>query len=536
MAGRAVVATGFTLLLVLALRLAAVALNHSLSSDVLYPHLFAQDVLGGRYPLNGWSFGGATFFFPDYLIYIPVLALTGPGGFSFSVYAVIYFLALAMAIAAVARWWADCPPLAARLAGLMAVNGMLLLQFLPRHSSVLWSMALPGYHGGTLLNGLVLVALVGRILARPSPGQLPWLAAGLLLWLGLTANALLLVQFVVPLAVAIGCLERNGAARSGVTRRFVLLGSGTLAGAMFVRLGLELGHLGYYYRLGFRQTPSPSALWQETEKILRDVRVDLVPQVWGWGVGLAGWLLLLAWAVRWRRRISNPRMLALHYLVLTSAAGILAMLVVTGFWKDASNVRYLFNGLVLPVVVVAVTVARGRATSRMFPAPVAWAVAALLTVAAGGFAVTLDPAAWRIQPTPASRGLAGIVERHHLHQGLAGYWQANLLDGLDDSHRVNALLPDGHPYFWCNNAFWYFAPPGPDGTLRWPVCDFILTTGLDRDAIRGRFGPPAEVVQEEGWEVFIYDPAGQARIRALLAHEVVEKLGPSRLRGLYSVY
>ncbi len=532
MSGWAVVAASLVLTVVLALRLAATAMNPSLSSDVLYPHLFAQDVLAGRYPLSGWSFGGATFFFPDYLVYLPVLALTGPGGESFAVYAVIFFLALAALVAAVARWWADCRPLAAWLAGGLAVNGVLALQFLPLHPAVLWLFALPGYHGGTLLNGLALVALVGRILGRPRPGWLIWLAPGLLLWLGLTANALLFVQFVVPLAVAVGWLERQGAARAGTARRFALLGAGALAGAMFVRLGLELGRLGYYYRLGFRQTPTPAVLWHEAGKMARDVTADLAPHAWGWGAGLAAWLLLFAWAVRWRRRAPDPRMLALHYLVLVSAAGMTGVMIVTGFWKDWSNVRYLLNVLLLPVVVVAVALARSRAGGRLLPAPAAWVLAGSLLVAAGTFALNLPPAGWRFQPTPASGDLAAIIARHHLHQGLAGYWEANLLDGLDETHPLNALLADGHPYFWCNNAFWYFAPPAPDGALRWPVYDFILTAGLDREAVRARFGAPEEVVTEGAWEVFIYDAAGQERIRSLLAAEVVTKLGPARLRGL----
>ena len=196
-----------------------------------------------------------------------------------------------------------------------------------------------------------------------------------------------------------------------------------------------------------------------------------------------------------------------------------------------SNIRYLFNALVLPVVGLVLAITRSWPDRWRPPASAGWSFATCCFVA-GGLAFRFQPADWRLEPHPGLPRLGGLIARHHLHQGLAGYWEANLLDGLDETHPLNALLADGHPYFWCNNAFWYFAPPAPDGRLRWPVYDFILTAGLDREAVRARFGAPEEVVTEGAWEVFIYDAAGQERIRSLLAAEVVTKLGPARLRGL----
>jgi hypothetical protein len=251
-------------------------------------------------------------------------------------------------------------------------------------------------------------------------------------------------------------------------------------------------------------------------------------------VGIAAWLALLVADVR-RRRTTDARTLALHVFVAVSVVGMTDVLVFVGFWKSWVNVRYLLNVLLLPLVVVALTAARSGAAERMLRGWRARTLALVLAGAAGSVAWTIDPAGWRFQPTPASRDFARIVERHGLHHGLAGYWQANLLDVLGGELRLNSLKEDGRPYFWCNNTFWYFDAPEPDGTMRWPVYDFILTAGLDRAAVLARYGSPAEVVQEGAWEVFIYDAAGQARIRKLLAPEVVQQLGPARLRGLRPV-
>jgi hypothetical protein len=535
-AGWSVIVAGLGLVVVLALRLAVVALNRSLSSDVLYPHLFAADALAGTYPLTGWSFGGATFFFPDYLFYLPLLSATGPGGASFAAYAALYFLLLAGLVAAVARWWAGCRPGTAWLAGVFTVNTALALQFLPQHATVLWWLPLPGYHGGTLLNGLALIALTGRLLSGPPPSRVVWLVTGLVLWLGLAANTLLLVQFAGPLFVAVWWLGRCGVAPTGLVRRFVLLGAAALAGVLLLRLGLALADWGYYYPLRFRHTPTPGVLWHAATKFLRDVASDLVPHAWGWGAGLIAWLALLVAAVRRRQQpTADARALALHLLVALSVGAMVDVLVLSGWWKNWYNGRYLLNVLLLPLVTVAIAVARSVVAARLLHGSRAWMLVLGLATAASGVIWAINPVHWQFQKTPQSRELEAIVSRHGLHRGLAGYWQSNLLNTLVDlrgSPRLGQLKADAHPYFWCNNAFWYFEPPTPDGTLRWPVYDFILTAELDRNAVWARFGAPAEIVQEGGWEVFIYDAAGQARIQAVLAPEVVEQLGPSRLRGL----
>jgi len=207
----------------------------------------------------------------------------------------------------------------------------------------------------------------------------------------------------------------------------------------------------------------------------------------------------------------------------------------SGWWKNWSNGRYLLNVLLLPTVVTAMAVARSAAAEPWLRGRRAALLALGLAGAAAGVAGTIDPAGWSFRPTRASRDLAAAIARHGLHHGLAGYWQTNLLNtlgGPSATPRLGQLKADAHPYFWCNNAFWYFNPPTPDGELHWPVYDFVLTAELDRVAVLARFGPPAEVVGEGAGEIFIYDAAGQARIRAALVPEVVEQLGPVRLHGL----
>ncbi|MEI6862277.1 MAG: hypothetical protein WCL04_08500, partial [Verrucomicrobiota bacterium] len=293
---------------------------------------------------------------------------------------------------------------------------------------------------------------------------------------------------------------------------------------------------GYYYALWFRHTPTPVALWREWEQFIGVVVVDLGPRAWGWAVGISIWLVVAILDFRRMGGADNTRRRASHLLFAVSAGGTIAVLILTGFWKEWQHVRYLLNALLLPLIVLAVTVVHSQAAERFLRSVRAATLATLLLLGtAGVLAATLDPAGWRVQPTPASRDYADLVERYHLRHGLAGYWQTNLFNTLAGPARLNQLQEDARPYFWCNNAFWYFESRESDGTLRWPAYDFILTTGLNRTTLLSRFGPPAQIVRQGKLEIFIYDAVGQERIRARLMPEVIAKLGPSRLHGLRPV-
>ncbi len=527
-----VIVAGLVLALVLALRLTAAVMDATLSSDVLYSYVFATDVLAGKYPLSGWTLPGAPYFFPDIFFHLPMLAALGPGGESFAAYAAGSGLVLIGLVAAVARWWHGCRPQTAWLAGVLAVNAALALQFLPRHGPVVWLLVQPAYHGGALLVGLALVAFTGRLLRAPAPTRWLWFDMCALLVATLCSDALVLVQFAGPLCTTVWWLERRAGAPTGTLRRLGKLFLAAAVGAVAVRLGLALVSWGYFYQLGFRQVPTPGVLLHATGKFLGEAAAELVPRAWGWSAGFAAWLVLLA-ADLWRSApAADSRARAWHGLVALSTGGMVAVVVFTGFWKDWGNVRYLLNLLFLPLAVVAIAVARRVAVGGWLGGGRAVALTCGLAGVAVGAALSLDPAGWRFRPTPASRDFEAAVARHSLHRGLAGYWQADLLNVLGGTARLNTLKPDAHPYFWCNNAFWFFEPPAPDGTLRWPSYDFVLTAELDRAAVLARFGAPAEIVHEGAWEMFIYDAAGQARIRAALSPEIVEKLGPGRLRGL----
>ena len=146
------------------LALASDRFQSSLNSDFLIAHFFAQALTDPTYPISAWKFGSGTFWFPDYLAYLPLRGIFGDSGLSYPAYAVAWYLTLTavtgwtLAAAGASRW------LAAAAAGL-AVNLLLLCQWIPGHAIRLWELGIPAFHGGNILSGLALVALGYRSLS-----------------------------------------------------------------------------------------------------------------------------------------------------------------------------------------------------------------------------------------------------------------------------------------------------------------------------------------------------------------------------------
>ena len=129
-----------------ALALAARYFQPWLSADYIYPQLFAEDVLAGRYPLAGWTMSSAPYFFPDMTVAIILRALGGAGTV-LPAYVVFSYLTLAV----VAGWSlqrATGTGWAAWLGGVALANVLLVWQPVTDHAHYLWLLGTVGFHGG----------------------------------------------------------------------------------------------------------------------------------------------------------------------------------------------------------------------------------------------------------------------------------------------------------------------------------------------------------------------------------------------------
>src|SRR5258708_36807 len=128
-----------------------------LSADYIYPQLFAEDLLAGRYPLSGWTLSSAPYFFPDMTV-ATVLRAVGGAGPVLPAYVVFTYVSLAV-LAGWSLQRATGTGWTAWLAGVVFVNALLLWQPVTDHAPYLWLLGTVGFPGGAVLLGVARFAL-----------------------------------------------------------------------------------------------------------------------------------------------------------------------------------------------------------------------------------------------------------------------------------------------------------------------------------------------------------------------------------------
>ncbi|OHE80771.1 MAG: hypothetical protein A3G75_13630 [Verrucomicrobia bacterium RIFCSPLOWO2_12_FULL_64_8] len=508
-----------------ALALAAFYFHRDFTSDHLYPHLFAADVLSGRYPLSGWTLSSAPYFFPDFAFATLWLAVLGGDGTVFAAYAAGYYLALA----AVLGWAAARvrPEWGARawLVGPVLVNLLLGCRELTDHARYLWWLGIPGFHGGAVLLGMVVFALwFGPLETEPPPAR-RWLAVGLLA-VGVLSDTLLLVQFAVPLLLAFAWCARGRWRESVRARSYALTLMRAVLIAALARVVLGVAGMFVFSKV-LRYAPWPSDIFAAGAQLARDVGGTLAPHGTVFvllGVVAVGWGL---W--RLRQSAGAPVRRLADAGVLVSLAVTLAMPVVTVYWKNSQHARYLLPWLVLPGWWCGLNILAWREHKAADLNPrtgrVGLGLLALLFILAGGVAAgTWSWESWRWPQPPAVRELVEGLRQRGLDHGLSDYWNAHHLNQLSHGAlHLNQLRPDGRTYFWNNNAFWHF-DVADAGRLASPRYNFVLMTRLDPAAITARFGPPAERVMIAGEELWLYAPESAAALTKKVESDVRQRL------------
>lgn len=503
----------------LALQFAGFALLHYPDSDTLGAQVLAADWLAHPSAVRGWTFGPAPYLFPDYLVMTGLVAACGVeralalhAGFAWTALAVLLGLSLR---AATQRLFP------ALLAGILATHLLLALQWLPEHARILWWMGAPLFHGGTVLSTLAVFALVAGALRDNRLGTMRGCLLGLLCLAAQLSDALFLFQAMLPVLAALWW-ARNREEGSQVWRPILGIFAGALLGAMALKALLEATHWMHFSKV-VRYPPTPANVWRAASRFGADVFGLVGATVWGFGLLAAASLHSL------RSRTSGGdsgdflRRAMLASLLIAAPLPFAA-----GYYKDPQSLRYWMNWAVLPAGLLALGVlARGRATPGPGSRKILLAGAVLIFSLAGGQAwLRLDPSRLEIPTRPEGAALADFVAREASPRGLADFWLVNELNAsLRGRLELRQLDRQGRARFWHNNAQAYL---GSDGRT-WPAYTFILTNTLDENALRESFGEPARREQVGRYTVWLYDPAGQERIRARLEPQVREELRARRL-------
>jgi hypothetical protein len=530
-------ALGLAAVAIQALALTGFYFQPSLDSDYLYPHLFAADVLDGRYPLAGWTLGPAPYFFPDSFAYLLLLLMVGPGGLAYAAYVAAYYVLLACALG-----WATARArpgwnMGAWLAGVALVNALLVWWPVADHARYLWWLGTPGFHGGAVLLGLIQFSLwAGAVGTRPS--RLRCVIACGLLAAGLLSDLLLFIQFVGPLTLALAWQAR-GAWREALRLRAllaVLVVAGGMAAA--VRLCLALAGVFHFPRVVHHAHGLKPVLESGT-RMLQDLTRSIAPAR-GAFVGLA--IVGVAWAA-WRLRStcrSGGELTLLDRWIALSLIATSAMPVLSTYWTDVQSARYVLPWLVLPgwwgcmhlIAWAEPHWVRLRSTARVASGGLLGA--AFLALMACN-AAALAPKRW-VWPAPANvvELVSGLRSRGQV-RGLSDYSNAHYVTLLSGGvPRLTQVYPDGRARFGNGNAYWHFDADA-DRRLRSPRYTFVVMSRLDAASIAGKFGEPRQRLLLGGEEVWLYDDAGATALTGRIETEVCARVqgmrGAERLQG-----
>ena len=467
------------------------------TSDGASNALQAWDMLHGNLLLHGWWLSDVTFYTTELPEYMVVEMARGLSGSVIWTGAAVTYTLLVMATALLAAGRG-----AARegLYPALLAAGIMLAP-----SSVLGTPMLLSSpdHTGTSVPLLAALLLIDRPLAVPAAGR-RWLvpaAAGLLLAWVQVADQVALFAGAIPVAVVCGLRWVRGHQRADAALAIAAVASVPAAlGALRVIRALggfyvspvTVGQAGLLAPLA--QLPFHARMLGESILVLfganyfdqpsATLRVIAFAHLAGLALVLAG--LAAAARLLAARRLDRVGQILVTAITIMVAAGLLG--------------THLLNVLAAHEVAVIEpfgAALAGRVLGRALARPLLAPLLGLGLVACACFLCYDGSLA---SYGAGSKPVADWLVKHHMGNGVAGYWQADVTT-LVSGGRVTVApvrLASGAIYQWEAEAGWYaraahyaISPPDP-------------TRATSPALARALFGPPARVYHVDGWVIQVW--------------------------------
>jgi len=513
----------------LALALACTEFQSQINSDLLWPQVFMHDLSDPLHPVSGWTFGSATFWFPDYAILLPLYWLCGNSGLEYPLYTVaIYLITGAMMAWALAETGVEKRK--AVIAAFLVMDVVLLTQFLPGHAGWLWLLGIPCDHGTNVANGFALLALVlGAVRAgKWSRGRSVAILA--LLTLGLASNTLFLVHWLAPSGLALAWVAWRVKNLRPVANGLFWRAAIALALAVTQRLAFALAQVFFFTKL-LQYPPTPAYVWESFSHFVNNFFTG--------GVFTGHWLLWLFGAAGIAAALDGlrPQHETDPVKRVAFLAGLLSLLfawaapIATVYWVNPTSIRYLLNWLMLPLWMLAL-----RLDDK--PTPNLWLprLAALVTML--GIVLSfprISTDKMFFPRPPEAEALEEFCARHNLHEGLADFWHTHLLavEWRFGGPRLGNIADDFFPCFWCNNAFDYFSTSSNGHGLARPAPQFIILDGLDPQHVAQWIGGNSlKVAHVGGYNIALLTPEQSQRAGQRLTEQTLDMLQGRRANWL----
>ncbi|MDC7682266.1 hypothetical protein PQU92_03205 [Asticcacaulis sp. BYS171W] len=456
--------------------LSPAAVHGLYNSDILLPAALHDNAFTRPNGYMGFQQARILSFFPDQAVYHPMALLTGDPRAAFFGYAVISFLALTW-VGATAIHQLD-PNIRVPTAALAFALVFTLLTFglkqVPGLSPPYDALLFPVNHSGPLI---VSIWLFTRLKAPLKP-QMLLLSA--IIFLTSLSDALFLLFAVAPLGLA--ALTRLDFVSPRALLRS-LWREKTYAGLMAFGL-CGVGASSLFFSQG-----APPLTVQAVVDALRLLRHDLLSLNPFNLYYLIGLVVLVGVVTEVVKRSGDAR----RQMIYVAAAMSLPIGFFVVYYGGQGASRYLMALFVWPLILLSGALARHLRKGRRVILAGSLVGLAAGTAAHGSAIPALN---WR---DPVETCLSRYPS---LTRGLAAFWVARPISVSSDFRlRTEQISPDGQPYVWGNDPWWYWH--GADGT---PArFDFIVMKDLDEAAIRAKYGDPARVIQCPTTAVWMYD-------------------------------
>ncbi len=480
-----------------------VARSTPVTSDGASNALQAWDMLHGNLLLSHWQLSDVSFYTTELPQYLLIERLVGLSTQVVHIASAMTYTLLVLLAAVAAKGRATGREAIVRCllaAGIMAApqvgNGVYVLLGSPDH-----------------IGATVPVLTAFLLLDRARRRWFVPIAAGALLCLALIADGIVMYTGVLP--VIIVCAARCYQARIRRSARWrdlwfelalivAALGSVLLAGVILNAIR-SAG--------GFMVWPLPTALAAPADlphylvTTARGLLLLFGANFFGHNIGfvaalaavhLIGLALALAATCSAIKRWPGADM-----MVQFLAAGVVIIVVAYAFSTRAGNLLTARDiTAVLPFgATLAGRLLAGRlASARLLPA---------MSVVLAGYLISLGRIVVLQAAPPQSASLASWLAAHHLDDGLAGYWNANVTT-LETGGRIvlRSVLADGSQItsdYWevrsdwydpkINNANFIVLVPGPPGFKRYPTVA----------SVRAAFGQPLRIYYTASYTIIVYD-------------------------------
>jgi len=479
------------------------------TSDGASNALQAWDMLHGNLLLHGWWLSDVTFYTTELPEYMAVEVARGLSASVVWTGAAITYTLLVMGTAALAAGRRDARPARRVARGLLAA-GIVLAP-----SSVLGTPMLLSSpdHTGTSVPLLAALLLIDRAPAVAA-GRGRWLvpvAAGLLLAWVQVADQVALFAGAVPVAVVCGLRWVRGRERADATLAIAAVASVPAAlGALRVVRALggfyvspvTAGGAGLLAPLS--QLPFHARMLGDSILVLfganyfdqtsATLRLIALAHLVGLAVALAG--LLAATHLLLTRRLDRVSQILVTALTIMLVAGLLSthLLDILAAHEVAVIERF---GAALAGRVLGGPLARPRLAPLL----------GIGLVASVGFLCYDGSLA---SYGAGSQPVADWLVAHHMGNGVAAYWQADVTT-LVSGGRVTVApvsMASGAIYQWEAEAGWYTS------TAHYAISPPDPTRATSPALARALFGPPARTYHVDGWVVQVWHRDVLAAVRA----------------------